>query len=79
MDGVIVLVGVIVGDGRLLYVGVSMTEEAKLHMALIQVQNLMLLTTGNEYEKFLQSKLIGVQVELTRQLTNLTNSSKITE
>ena len=56
-----------------------MTEEAKLHMALIQVQNLMLLTTGNEYEKFLQSKLIGVQVELQRQLTNTQHSTKIKE
>ena len=54
-----------------------MTEEAKLHMALIQIKNLMSLTTGNEYEKFLQSKLIGIQVELQRQLTNIQHSTKI--
>ena len=56
-----------------------MTEEAKLHMALIQIQNLMLLTTGNEYQQFLHNHLVSVQVELQRQLTNLTHSSKIKE
>jgi len=55
------------------------TEEAKLHMALIQIQNLMLLTTGNEYEKFLQSKLISIQIELQRQLTKIQHSTKIKE
>jgi hypothetical protein len=56
-----------------------MTEEAKIHLALIQIQNLITLTTGNQYEKFLHEKLIGVQIELTRQLTNIQHSSKIKE
>jgi hypothetical protein len=56
-----------------------MTEEAKIHLALIQIQNLITLTTGNQYEKFLHEKLIGVNVELQRQLTNIQHSSKIKE
>jgi len=59
-----------------------MNEEAKLHLALMQTNNIMSLVKGNKYESFLNNKLIGVQVELNRQLSLLTNSkhySKVEE
>jgi hypothetical protein len=59
-----------------------MNEEAKLHLALMQTNNIMSLVKGNQYESFLNNKLIGVQVELNRQLSLLTNSkhySKVEE
>jgi hypothetical protein len=37
------------------------------------------LLESNEYQKFLYSHLILIQVELRRQLTNLKHSSKIKE
>jgi len=55
-------------------------QEAKIHLALIQVSNLSSLLKGNEYESFLYGKLIGIEIELNRQLALLTNakySSKI--
>jgi len=55
-------------------------QEAKIHLALIQVSNLSSLLKGNEYESFLYEKLIGIEIELNRQLALLTNakySSKI--
>jgi len=54
-----------------------MTEEAKLLMALQQVNNLVSLLEGNQYENYLFSRLISVQIELQRQLTNLKVSTKI--
>ena len=54
-----------------------MTPETKLLLALQQIENLISLLKENEYEKYLYSHLIQVQVELKRQLTNLTHSSKI--
>ena len=57
-----------------------MNQEAKIHLALIQVSNLSSLLKGNEYESFLYEKLIGIEIELNRQLALLTNtkySSKI--
>jgi len=54
-----------------------MTPETKLLLALQQIENLTSLLKENEYEKYLYSRLIQVQVELKRQLTNLTHSSKI--
>ena len=56
-----------------------MTPETKLLLALQQIENLISLLKENEYEKYLYSRLIQVQVELKRQLTNLTHSSKIKE
>jgi len=52
-----------------------MNEQTKLIFALMQIENLTSLLEGNEYQKFLYSHLISVQVELQRQLTNLTHSS----
>jgi hypothetical protein len=56
-----------------------MNEQTKLILALMQIDNLTSLLEGNEYQKFLYSHLIQVQVELQRQLTNLNHSSKIKE
>ena len=56
-----------------------MNEETKLILALMQIDNLTSLTEDNEYQKFIYSHLISIQVELQRQLTNLTHSSTIKE
>lgn len=56
-----------------------MNEQTKLILALIQIDNLTSLIAENEYQKFLYSHLIQVQVELKRQLTNLNHSSTIKE
>jgi hypothetical protein len=56
-----------------------MNEQTKLILALMQIENLKSLTQENEYQKFLYSHLISMQVELQRQLTNLNHSSKIKE
>jgi len=53
-----------------------MTEEAKLHLALMQVNNVLSLIQGNQYEQFMRNKLIGLQVEMNRQLSLLTNNKK---
>ena len=54
-----------------------MNNQEKLSMALINTQNLARLFEGNEYETMLMSKLISIEVELRRQLTNELESSKI--
>ena len=51
-----------------------MTEETKLHLALMQVNNILSLIQGNQYEQFMKNKLITLQVELNRQLSLLTNN-----
>ena len=51
-----------------------MTEEVKLHLALMQVNNILSLIQGNQYEQFMKNKLITLQVELNRQLSLLTNN-----
>ena len=47
-----------------------MSEETKLILAKMQVDNLVQLLQGNPYELFMYQKLIGVRVELDRQLSN---------
>lgn len=56
-----------------------MNDEMKLTLALMQIDNLTSLLEDNEYQKFLYSHLISIQVELNRQLTNLTHSTKMKE
>ena len=56
-----------------------MDQRTKLHLALIQVNNLIELLKDNEYQKFLYGYLISIRVELQRQLTNIQHSSKIKE
>jgi hypothetical protein len=48
-----------------------MNEQTKLIFALMQIDNLTSLLEGNEYQDFLYSKLISLQVELKRQLINI--------
>ena len=56
-----------------------MNTETKLLFALIQVEGIIKLLKGNEYESYLISLLTPIHVELNRQLTNLKQSSKIEE
>ena len=59
-----------------------MTEEVKLHLALMQTNHILSLIQGNKYEQFMKGKLVGLQVEINRQLSCLTfdkQQSKIEE
>ena len=56
-----------------------MTEETKLILAQMQVEGLLSLLKGNSYENYMCGKLYGIKYELNRQLTNLTQSTKIKE
>jgi hypothetical protein len=47
-----------------------MTEQTKLILALMQIDNLTNLLEGNQYQKFLYSKLISTRIELQRQLSH---------
>ena len=51
-----------------------MTEEVKLHLALMQTNNILSLIQGNQYEQFMKNKLVTLQVELNRQLSLLTST-----
>lgn len=46
-----------------------MDDKTKLILALLQINNLTELLAGNEWEKFLYSRLISLRVELERQLS----------
>jgi len=54
-----------------------MDRQTKLVFALYQIDNVIKLTEDNEYKTYLYSHLSTVKYELQRQLTNLTNQSKI--
>jgi hypothetical protein len=56
-----------------------MTDEIKFILALQQIDNLTSLLKDNEYEQYMYYHLIQVQVEVQRQLTNLSNPIKIKE
>ena len=47
-----------------------MTEKTKLILALMQIDNLTSLLKDNEYQTFIYSHLISIQVELKRQLSH---------
>jgi len=47
-----------------------MNEQTKLILGLQQIDNLTKLFEGNEYQQFLYSHLISIQVELNRQLSH---------
>lgn len=55
------------------------TEETKLILSLMQIDNLTKLFERNEYQKFLYQHLIPIQIELERQLTNHKYHSTIKE
>jgi hypothetical protein len=54
-------------------------QTSKLLFALQQVEGIAKLMKGNEYEQYITTFLAPVNAELQRQLTNLTQSSKIKE
>jgi hypothetical protein len=54
-------------------------QSTKILFALMQIDNITSLIEGNEYQKFLYSHLISIQIELQRQLTNLKHSTTIEE
>ena len=56
-----------------------MDEKSKLLFALQQVEGINKLMKDNEYEHYITTFLAPVNAELQRQLTNLTQSSKIKE
>ena len=56
-----------------------MDEQTKLILALYQVDGITQLTKDNEYRHYLYCKLSSIKCELERQLTNLTDQSKIKE
>ena len=53
-----------------------MDEKTKLHLALMQTNNILNLIQGNQYEQFMKNKLIPLQVEMNRQLSLLTSSKQ---
>ena len=57
----------------------TMDEKSKLLFALQQVKGISKLMKHNEYESYILSYLTPIHAELNRQLTNLTQSSKIKE
>jgi hypothetical protein len=56
-----------------------MKDEIKILLALNQLDNIMELVKGNQWEIFFSRNLIPVRVELCRQLTCLQHSAKIKE
>jgi hypothetical protein len=56
-----------------------MKDEMKILLALDQLENVMNLVKGNQWEIFFFRNLIPVRIELRRQLTCLQNSAKIKE
>lgn len=54
-----------------------MTNEMKILLALDQLDNIMELVKGNQWEIFFSRNLIPVRIELQRQLTCLQDSAKI--
>ena len=51
----------------------SLDHPTKLHLALIQIDGVMKLIEGNEYEQHMRVPLSTVKYELSRQLLNLNN------
>ena len=47
-----------------------MTSQTNLILAQMQVNNVIELLKGNEYEQYMVNKLISVHYELDRQITN---------
>ena len=56
-----------------------MTNEMKILLALDQLDNIMNLVKGNQWEIFFSRHLIPVRIELRRQLTCCQDSAKIKE
>jgi hypothetical protein len=56
-----------------------MNQKEKIQRSISLIHELTDLIEGNEYQLYLCSRLISVQFELQRQLTNLSSYSKIKE
>jgi hypothetical protein len=56
-----------------------MNQTTKLLFALMQIEGITKLMHNNESEHYINSFLTPIHAELNRQLTNLTQSSKIKE
>lgn len=56
-----------------------MNQEIKLLLALNQIENITQLIHDNEYESYMISHLMPLHTEFKRQLTNLSNSTKLKE
>ena len=56
-----------------------MTDRERLLIALYQIDNVTDLLKDNEWKNYLYNYLSPIKYELERQLTNLSNSSKIEE
>ena len=52
-----------------------MTEIQRLNQILTHIEELVIISKGNMYEKFLYQRLISVKVEVERQLS-LLNAGK---
>jgi hypothetical protein len=48
-----------------------MDEKTKFILALMQIENISNLMKDNEYEHFMVSHLVPLEVEIKRQLSNL--------
>lgn len=53
-----------------------MNDQTKLILALMQIENLIVLLKENQYEMFLYSKLYKMKYELQRQLSCLTSQQQ---
>ena len=51
-------------------------EQTRLILAIHQLDNLVELTSDNEYKQFIHTRQISVKYELLRQLTNLNDRNK---
>jgi len=49
-----------------------MNEKARLLLALQQINNITKLIQDNQYKDYMYQNLVKVEVELQRQLTNIT-------
>ena len=56
-----------------------MNQTTKLLLSLSQVEGIIKLIKGNEYEHYLNTFLVPIHAELNRQLTNSKQSSKMKE
>ena len=54
-----------------------MTELDKMFSAIRQVENVMILISGNQYEQYMHGKLNGVYYELKRQLANYNHDKTV--
>ena len=56
-----------------------MTQKIKMLLALDQIDNILHLIAGNEYEKYMTQHLLLAKSELIRQMSLLTYEDKCTK